>query len=555
MPLGILEPKTTPGHHVPGTVLLDAHATSEEGNLELAAAGLKKGSGKNSEVILVPQPSSDPNDPLNWPLWQRDLILMLYCFCTLCCVGGGGPILSSMAIPLITEFKITFQQVSLLSGYQLCAVGAIGLVVSACARKFGRRPTFLWSISAAFSGTVWGSRSNSFGSMCGARVVQGLGIAMFESVTYSLIGDMYHVHQRGTRMTAYILFQSGLGQIPSVIAGKITMDLGWRWVFYLLAIFMGIGWIGAVLFGWETLYIRNSAYNLDTSSTGQLDNVQATKSEGSVQEQRVERTATVSTTGARTRETVLQRMRPFHGTFTEEPLWELIIKPFWVLLNPIVLWSVILVAFTTVWVVIISFTIAQAFYGPPYFLTVAQQGYMGAGPVVGGFLGCIACGLICDPLARYLAKRNHGKFHSNFIYEPEFRLPMMIFVPIVSGLGYFLFGNLIEQGQTPVAASVMFGLVFVSVQFTAVSTGAYIVDAFRDISVEVFIISMTFKNFIFFNAWLDFLNDWYANAGPAVMFDTIGGIQIGLSLTTIPIYIYGKMIRAWWHSHDIFGAK
>ena len=88
MPLGVLEPKTAPGHHVPGTVLLDAQATSEEGNLELVAAGLKKGSGKNSEVILVPQPSSDPNDPLNWPLWQRDLILTLYCFCTLCCVGG-----------------------------------------------------------------------------------------------------------------------------------------------------------------------------------------------------------------------------------------------------------------------------------------------------------------------------------------------------------------------------------------------------------------------------------------------------------------------------------
>jgi hypothetical protein len=74
----------------------------------------------------------------------------------------------------------------------------------------------------------------------------------------------------------------------------------------------------------------------------------------------------------------------------------------------------------------------------------------------------------------------------------------MIFVPVVSTIGYFLFGNLIQQGQSPVCASVMFGLVFVSVQFTAVSTGAYIVDAFRDISVEIFIISMTTKNFIFY---------------------------------------------------------
>lgn len=112
--------------------------------------------------------------------------------------------------------------------------------------------------------------------------------------------------------------------------------------------------------------------------------------------------------------------------------------------------------------------------------------------MVGGLLGCIACGSICDPLARYLTRKNNG------VYEPEFRLPMMIVVPIVSTIGYFLFGNLIQQGQSPVAAAVLFGLVFVSVQFAAVSTGAYIVDGFRDISVEIFIISMSVKNFVFF---------------------------------------------------------
>lgn len=70
-------------NHVPGTVLLDIH---NENDHNLSA--LRKGSGKNSEIILVPQPSNDPNDPLNWPLWQRDLLLTLYCFCTLLTIGG-----------------------------------------------------------------------------------------------------------------------------------------------------------------------------------------------------------------------------------------------------------------------------------------------------------------------------------------------------------------------------------------------------------------------------------------------------------------------------------
>lgn len=54
---------------------------------------------------------------------------------------------------------------------------------------------------------------------------------------------------------------------------------------------------------------------------------------------------------------------------------------------------------------------------------------------------------------------------------------------------------------------------------------------------------------------IDFLNDWYATAGPAKMFNTIGGIQLGLSLTTIPIYIYGKRLRSWWHAHDVLRKR
>lgn len=201
---------------------------------------------------------------------------------------------------------------------------------------------------------------------------------------------------------------------------------------------------------------------------------------------------TASSAGQRKRETFWQRLRPFHGRFSNQSLWKMALRPFLVLLNPLVLWYILIVPFTTAWVIVISFCVAQAFAGPPYSLTIAQQGYMSAGPIISGLLGCLACGLICDPLPRYFTRKNNG------IYEPEFRLPMFIVAPIVSTVGYFLFGNLIAQGQSPVGASIIFGLIYISVQFAAVSAGAYVVDAFRDISIDIFIISMTMKNFLFF---------------------------------------------------------
>lgn len=88
MGLGILEAQTVSGAQVPGTVFLDAAELGSDAGEILKASTLKKGTGKASDIILVPQPSNSPNDPLNWPLWQRDLILLLYCYC--CCLTIGG---------------------------------------------------------------------------------------------------------------------------------------------------------------------------------------------------------------------------------------------------------------------------------------------------------------------------------------------------------------------------------------------------------------------------------------------------------------------------------
>lgn len=71
MGFGILEPNTT--SHVPGTVLLDQKAAQSE----LQTGQLKHGTGKYSHIILAPQPSEDPNDPLNWSWWKKHIILAI----------------------------------------------------------------------------------------------------------------------------------------------------------------------------------------------------------------------------------------------------------------------------------------------------------------------------------------------------------------------------------------------------------------------------------------------------------------------------------------------
>lgn len=81
---GILE--STRLEHVPGTSLLGVDSSADSPANQSTA--LKRGKGRHAATILVPQPSNDGNDPLHWPLWQRDLLFTLYLYCTLLTVGG-----------------------------------------------------------------------------------------------------------------------------------------------------------------------------------------------------------------------------------------------------------------------------------------------------------------------------------------------------------------------------------------------------------------------------------------------------------------------------------
>lgn len=188
----------------------------------------------------------------------------------------------------------------------------------------------------------------------------------------------------------------------------------------------------------------------------------------------------------------VQRLRPFSGVYSEDSIVWMLLRPFIVLANPAVIWATLLLSITTAWFVVISFVIAQIFSAPPYLLDTAQIGYMSAGPCIGGLLGSIACGFISDPIAIYLSKKNKG------IYEPEFRLVLLLPFLVTASIGFFCFGNFAERGYSPVVICVIWAIAVSAQQFMSVAVATYVIDAYRDISVEVFIIGMVVKNFLFF---------------------------------------------------------
>jgi hypothetical protein len=116
--------------HVPGTVFLDDRATTDNEVDAAALANLKRGVGRNSHIILVPQPSDDPNDPLNWPAWQRDGVMMIILLGALLYASVMTPMIASAQFVMAGELGVPIAKISQLSGYQLLVAGGMGYILA-----------------------------------------------------------------------------------------------------------------------------------------------------------------------------------------------------------------------------------------------------------------------------------------------------------------------------------------------------------------------------------------------------------------------------------------
>src|SRR5690242_15663281 len=93
------------------------------------------------------------------------------------------------------------------------------------------------------------------------RIVQGFGVAAYESLCLVVIGDLYFVHERGFYAGLVSFILGGVSNLSSVVCGVLTDKLGWRWLFHLILIFSVIQLILQFLFVPETTYNRDRRYD------------------------------------------------------------------------------------------------------------------------------------------------------------------------------------------------------------------------------------------------------------------------------------------------------
>lgn len=168
--------------------------------------------------------------------------------------------------------------------------------------------------------------------------------------------------------------------------------------------------------------------------------------------------------------------------------------------------------------------------GYPTRFTEVQVGYMYTGAFLGATAGFLFVGLVADWSVRWLTRKNNG------IFEPEFRLFLIIPQALTGVLGLYLFGwtsaNPVKYGY--LLPDFFFGLEVMGTIIGAVASSLYIVDAHRGIAVEAFTTLLLFKNF-FSYALTTKAFDWIVVQGVWRTFWIIGTVQVGVCVLAVPM--------------------
>lgn len=570
MGLGIQEPNYD--GEITGTFEMLASSTSDShaggsNTIETESTNLKR---TKTGVILNPQPHDNPNDPLNWPIWRRDVALLVlgwHCF-----VGGGQ---SSMLAAGLTQLGVEFNESSttlayLVGGFMLSlAFGA--LLASPTAILFGKRFVYIFGIAIFLGGAIWGAVAKNFGSLMGARILMGIGVSPVESLPSATIAEIYFAHERAYRVGIYTLLLLGGKNLVPMFSAFVFQNLDRHWLFWIVAIIVGVDLILHFLFVPETFWNRPPTPNqrsIDETRAArkalkkrmtshslvhpnqfalyhndeeeQLDNVSI---DSHTQGQNpIGITQTNSTHGSSPhviqKKSFMKELHLFSGRHTKDKWWMVFLRPFVLFFYPHVCFGAFFYAFAVVWLIMISEVISEIFTHPPYGYSKLSVGLFYLSPFIGGSLGSAVAGKASDMVVRYLVKRNNG------IYEPELRLLMVIPSVLTTCIGLMGFGWASQVRDTWAGPIILFGVLAFGSSLSSTTAITFTIDSYKMFAGECLVTLNVTKNVIGFLFSL-FNNEFNHKQGYKNAFVVFGCVEIFVGLFAIPLYFYGKRLRRW----------
>ncbi|KAI1613026.1 synaptic vesicle transporter [Exophiala viscosa] len=505
---------------------------------------------QDAQVILQPRPSSDPNDPLNWPTWRKNLnfgLVSLYVLLVYAMIDVVTVTWASMNLDL--GFSYAILNDSYAAGCGALSLGGIFLLPFAL--KYGRRPVYMFSLIVQAAVSVWSAKQQNVADLMLVNILCCFVGALAEVMVQMTVVDVFFVHQRG-RMNSFYVWTLTVGaSLAPLAAGYITVGQGWRWVWWWLAILQGACALVFFFLYEETKWNGQTIVGIPRTTSIGEEAAPVVKAEDAKRDAskdpEVNDAIGVEAQHAAT-EVTIDPTIPVKSYRSKLALWSSSpgslrsfvrhsYRPFLILINiPGVMYMAILNG-AMASAVLIPITVYSIYMTlPPYNFSPEQIGLLGIPSFIGTMLGALICGPLSDWLILRLAKRNNG------IYEPEMRLWLiLVFTPFVAA-GLLMFGIGLNDGLPWPVVCIGLGLSAFGTTPAISLSLTYLTDAYSEIISDSLVAVVFVKN-LCPTALVFAMTPWINAMGLSNVFITATVVFVVVLLGNIIFIMFGRRFR------------
>lgn len=498
---------------------------------------------RDGDIILHPQPSKSPNDPLRMPRWRKyiQLSLILWYKGFMGALSNLLSIQSSGFLPQRPDWDYNDVNVAtaiLFVGIGWCGSGLTGPVP----HIWGVRLLYLFCICCGIVGTAWMANYDTKGDIIGSQLFLGISTSCVEGLAQLSISQIFYQHELADFIALYIASLSAGTFIGPVIGSYIVENMGWQW----------IGWFGLV-FQCMSLFLfffflEETSFDRKLYDGHEVELRQDTsKSDNEKMRMPEKARAFIETSPASV---------SIHPVELVKPYWQriAIISPsksirgygfkqyfsrlffqLRVFLFPATWFTGLHWGWGIGWLSFYLTSEQEVWILPPWNYGSIALGIMNVPVFMGAILGCVYSIYATDWFVAFIARRNQG------IREAECRLWCMMPSLIFGPLGLLLFGAGTEyKWSWPVP---YIGLAFIGANFGITSdiSMSYLVDCYPGMALESVIgVSMIYTAIAFILCWV--VEPWF-KIGQMNTYISCAVVQFFLCCLIGPMIYYGKFFR------------
>ncbi|PVH71652.1 serine/threonine kinase 16 [Cadophora sp. DSE1049] len=489
-----------------------------------------------SHVVLSPQPSSDPNEPLNWSTKRKTLhmtLLFLYGLLITSILCAAQPLWQ------LWNAELGFSYTTLNNAYAAttAALAVACIFFIPMALRFGRRPVYLFTGLLMLCSSIWQSVMKRESDLFGYSILTGFASAINEALFQVSISDLFYVHQRGTMNGIFL------------ISFFIGVYLSPRWAFWYLTIFTGTLLLCIVFAFEETKYVAPILNGMGITRRASIGDGELTGNESKTKlPLDLRQTKDTLDQQYLTRFVEIDLSIPLKSYWQRHSIWNSetyrttskrsigkhFYMPFLFLVQfPAVLFVSMVYGYFNAVMSIVTIIQTTLYPLPPYNFTTVGVGNMNIAPAIGLILGTIYGGPLVDWSILQIAKRRKG------IYEPEHRLWLFVFPSLVMIAGLLLFGLTIAKGMAWQINAVGAALVGFGLGGCGDITLTYLQDSYTLILGDALIGVVFIRNAI--STTLVFaISPWIEGMGVYNMFVLLGCLTVVTTLACVLFIVKGR---------------